>query len=81
MTHEELLEKISNVGAKFEGNAWAVNGGSWSIDVDLLIKNTKALRTIVELHTGSGINNRCVTCANGNKCETIQVIEKELECR
>ena len=38
-----------------------------------------ALRAVVELHTGSGINNRCVTCANGNKCETIQAIEKELE--
>ena len=38
-----------------------------------------ALRAVMELHTGSGINNRCVACANGNKCETIQAIERELE--
>jgi len=38
---------------------------------------TKALRAVVELHTGKGVNNRCVACSHGNKCETIQVIEKE----
>ena len=37
-----------------------------------------ALRAIVELHSGTGISNRCVICSHGNPCETIQVIEKEL---
>lgn len=36
-----------------------------------------ALRAVVELHTGT-LNNRCVSCLHGNKCETIQAIEKEL---
>jgi len=38
----------------------------------------KALRAVVELHSGRGINNRCVSCSHGNPCETIQAIEKEL---
>ena len=34
-----------------------------------------SLREIVELHSGS-INNRCMTCLHGGKCEIIQIIEK-----
>jgi hypothetical protein len=37
-----------------------------------------ALREIVELHCGL-INNRCVTCLHGGKCEIIQVIEKAFQ--
>jgi hypothetical protein len=37
-----------------------------------------ALRAVIGLHSGEGISNRCTSCANGNKCETILVIEKEL---
>jgi hypothetical protein len=37
-----------------------------------------ALRAVVELHIGTGINNRCVSCSHGNPCETIQVIENKL---
>jgi hypothetical protein len=37
-----------------------------------------ALREIVELHCGT-INNRCMTCLHGGKCEIIQIIEKSLK--
>lgn len=62
MTHDELLYQIDQ---------------QIRTDTDTYLL-AQALRAVVELHTGSGINNRCVICANGNKCETIQVIEKEL---
>lgn len=42
------------------------------------LQNHEALHAVVRLHTGDGLSNRCVTCSHGNKCETIQVIEKEL---
>lgn len=48
-------------------------------DVDRIYELYKALRVVVELHSGEGISNRCVTCSHGNKCETIQAIEKELQ--
>ena len=42
MTHDELLAKI-NIGAKFHGTAWSVDGLE-------LIKQSQALRAVVELH-------------------------------
>ena len=62
MTHDELLKEIEE-RATYLGNEDGVYN---------------ALRTVVELHNGKGINNRCVSCAAGSKCETIQVIEREL---
>jgi len=67
MTHDELLDKIywhwkNADDAKFFG----------------LSGYRKALRAVVELHTGNDISNRCVACLHDNKCETIQAIEKEL---
>jgi hypothetical protein len=62
MTHDELLAKIES-----NADAWAEPSF-----------NANALRAVVELHSGDGINNRCVSCSNGNPCETIQAIEKEL---
>ena len=65
MTHDELLARLS---------------GPLPITMTLVGQNkvTDALRAVVELHNGKGINNRCVSCAAGSKCETIQVIEREL---
>ena len=64
MTHDELLAKVTH-------------GYRWTCDRDR--EPWDALRAVVELHTGSGIANRCVSCSSGSKCETIQVIEKELK--
>ena len=64
MTHDELLIEINR-----------------RLDVALYNGDPQiahALRAVVELHSGRGINNRCVSCSHGNSCETIQVIEKEL---
>lgn len=63
MTHDELLIRLKE--------------GQW-VDKDEMHRRSNALRAIVKLHTGTGISNRCVSCSNGNPCETIQVIEKEL---
>lgn len=67
MTHDELLARLDEQIASSK----AVGCDCLSCD------NAKALRAVVELHMG-GINNRCVSCLHGNKCETIQAIEKEL---
>ena len=74
MTHDELLTKINH---RKITNQHLVK--------DLTIQQAKSLiaplivlRAVVELHSGTGINNRCISCLHGNPCETIQAIEKEL---
>ena len=64
MTHDELLAQVVE---KYNQNNSLTH-----------TQIAKALLAVVELHIGKGIGNRCVSCANGNKCETIQAIEKEL---
>ena len=66
MTHDELLDAIN----KQIITAPPFASGGYT-------KFLQGLSAVVELHTG-GINNRCVSCSHGNKCETIQAIEKEL---
>lgn len=78
MTHEELLAKI-DIGAKFEG-------ATWSIDGDSLVKQSRALRAIVELHKPGETKlwfNECMHCSDYNKpinypCSTIVAVEKQL---
>jgi hypothetical protein len=65
MIHEDLLNRIAQAGLEPYGNVMPTH---------LVL----ALCAVVKLHTGKGISNRCVSCYNGNKCETIQVIEEEL---
>jgi hypothetical protein len=67
MTHDELLADIKEQIEVRKELGLGDIAWSWN-----------ALRAVVELHVGKGINNRCVVCSHGNKCETIQVIEKEL---
>ena len=72
MNHDQLLAKINaNLCSKdgCDGEHYKKDNlhGEWF-----------ALRAVVELHTGVGIKNRCVSCSHGNPCETIQAIEKEL---
>jgi hypothetical protein len=86
MTHDELLAKI-NIGAKFDGP-------TWSIDGNFLIKQSLSLRAVVELHKpeqeiGGGCDENgqelwvCIHCIDGDgfqdyPCPTIQAIQKEL---
>lgn len=65
MTHDELLAKIDRRNHS-DGEVLPVSE----------LRN--ALRAVVELHSGTGVSNRCVSCLHGNPCETIQAIEKEL---
>jgi len=76
MTHDELLAKI-DIGAKFEGVTWSVDG-------DSLIKQSQALRAVVEYHTPYESKNYgllCRGCDEGPNypCGTIRAIEKELQ--
>jgi hypothetical protein len=78
MTHDELLAKI-NIGAKFHGTAWSVDGLE-------LIKQSQALRAVVELHKPQENWNDLEVCSecSGHQyvwlpCPTIQAIEKELK--
>ena len=80
MTHDELLAKIDD----------STNGLKHEDIFSLLIANTKALRTVVELHkpvfaVANGVEGPkyCQQCAEGRgyadyPCPTIQAIEKEL---
>lgn len=86
MTHDELLERIVEWHQYAEGSIsqvhseFCISSKCKCYEYDSVTNEIyKALRAVVELHTGTGINNRCVTCLHGNKCETIQAIEKELE--
>jgi hypothetical protein len=79
MTHEELLAKIS-LGEKFEGT-------TWTIDIDLIVKQLKALREVVKSHKpvacfllDGSQGTMCIDCRDGfYPCLTIQVIENQLE--
>jgi hypothetical protein len=82
MTHDELLAKI-NIGAKFHGTAWSVDGLE-------LIKQSQALRAVVELHKQiepvAPVESHddywyglCDDCLKTYPCPTIQAIEKELK--
>lgn len=64
MTYDELLERVQYN----QGYQMGLDG----------YKICSALRAVVELHSGTGISNRCVSCSHGNPCLTIQAIEKEL---
>jgi len=77
MTHDELLNKVELTLGTYIGRFYGTkkNRELRSNVIDSL----QALRAVVELHTGSGISNRCVVCVSGTKCETIQAIEKELK--
>ena len=82
MTHDELLAKI-NIGAKFHGTSWSVDGLE-------LIKQSQALRAIVELHkpikiSGEELCDACEEWTNEGAnyrvypCPTIEAIEKVLQ--
>ena len=62
MTHQELLDKLAYTPHTDPNGKYMY----------------RALRAVVKLHTGTGVDNRCVSCSHGNSCETIQTIEKEL---
>lgn len=86
MTHDELLAKIDQWAKNSLGvgdlthqqMCYGDNCKCYEHDEqgESLVK---ALRAVVGLHTGTGIGNRCVSCSNGKRCETIQVIEEELK--
>ena len=77
MTHDELLAKI-NIGAKFHGTAWSIDG---SVDGLKLIKQSQALRAVVGLHKPEGINAppQCAHDRRQYPGPTIQAIVKELK--
>ena len=76
MTQDELLAKIG-LGEKFEGT-------TWTIDIDLIVKQLKALRAVVEYHKPYESKNYGLLCNGCDEtpnypCGTIRAIEKELE--
>jgi hypothetical protein len=70
MLNNELLSYLDNEVKAAEFESACGDGNDPRV--------AKSLRAVVKLHSGIGLNNRCVICAHGNKCETIQIIEKEL---
>jgi hypothetical protein len=68
MTHDELIAYIDD----------STNGLKHEHLFEKLLANTKALRTVAELHKSKDGKKFCKTCGKFYPCSTIQVIEKKL---